>query len=161
MCTTLKKIATNTSRRKLPLPAVYIISLLMIASRQYNYYRIFQAMLSLLFTTDCGNEVSLKTMGTRYFWSTLEHLSSWSKKSKRHLNIYYYYVMIWRWSFASDSLRPCPTEFLELPMFTIDCQLGNVRLGDDADAKEVVNKLSKTLRGINLKIVGIVRLYCY
>lgn len=53
------------------------------------------------------------------------------------------------------NLRPCPTEFLQLPMFTIDCQLGNVRLGDDADAKEVVNKLSKTLRGINLKIVGI------
>ncbi|KAE9534553.1 hypothetical protein AGLY_008643 [Aphis glycines] len=54
------------------------------------------------------------------------------------------------------NLRPCPTEFLQLPMFTIDCRLENVRLGDDADAKEVVNKLSKTLRGINLKIVGIV-----
>ncbi|XP_025195551.1 RING finger protein 17-like isoform X2 [Melanaphis sacchari] len=55
------------------------------------------------------------------------------------------------------NLRPCPAELFQFPMFTIDCQLVNVRLGDDAYAKDVVDKLSKTLRGINLKIVGIVR----
>lgn len=61
--------------------------------------------------------------------------------------------------YAFDSLRPCIADLFQFPMFTIDCQLENVRLGDDVDAEEVVNKLSKTLRGVNLKIVGIVRRY--
>uniref|UniRef100_A0A2S2NKN9 RING finger protein n=2 Tax=Schizaphis graminum TaxID=13262 RepID=A0A2S2NKN9_SCHGA len=53
------------------------------------------------------------------------------------------------------NLRPCIADLFQFPMFAINCQLENVRLGDDVDAKEVVNKLSKTLRGVNLKIVGI------
>ncbi|XP_029343661.1 uncharacterized protein LOC100158953 [Acyrthosiphon pisum] len=56
---------------------------------------------------------------------------------------------------VKKNVRRCIAEFFELPMFTIDCRLENVRPSDDADAKDVVDKLSKTLRGVSLKIIGI------
>ncbi|CAI6344252.1 unnamed protein product [Macrosiphum euphorbiae] len=56
---------------------------------------------------------------------------------------------------VKKNLRRCIAEFFELPMFTIDCRLENFRPSDDADAEDVVDKLSKTLRGVSLKIIGI------
>lgn len=65
-----------------------------------------------------------------------------------NLTIYFYF---------NYSLRQCPLEFLELPMFTINCRLAMVTLNENADAEIVKKKMSSLLKGINLKIVEVVR----
>lgn len=59
--------------------------------------------------------------------------------------------------FPVNSVRLCPPEFLELPMYTVKCHLVNVEANKNCDPQDVVEHMSQSLKNVNLKIVAIVR----
>lgn len=55
--------------------------------------------------------------------------------------------------YTHNSLKLLPKKFLILPMFSINCQIVNVKKNENANDKDVIKELSRLLKAINLKII--------